>query len=99
VFAYTTVDNVIERPDGVKMGACFIASILLVSIIPVFIAHSIKSWLLPTLRQRFMVFYTATLSLSRRSLSGISAGNSPLFNQLKCCAMLIIDAEASTPNW
>ena len=32
VFAYTTVDNVIERPDGVKIGACFIAAILLVSI-------------------------------------------------------------------
>ena len=25
VFVYTTVDNVIERPDGVKIGACFIA--------------------------------------------------------------------------
>ena len=25
VFVYTTVDNVVERPDGVKIGACFIA--------------------------------------------------------------------------
>ena len=33
VFAYTTVDNVIERPDGVKIGACFIAAIVVVSLI------------------------------------------------------------------
>ncbi|MCW2847692.1 MAG: amino acid transporter [Marmoricola sp.] len=33
VFAYTTVDNVIERPDGVKIGACFIAAIVLVSLV------------------------------------------------------------------
>ena len=32
VFVYTTVDNVIERPDGVKIGACFIAGILAVSV-------------------------------------------------------------------
>ncbi len=32
VFAYTTVSNVIERPDGVKIGACFILAIVLVSI-------------------------------------------------------------------
>jgi hypothetical protein len=32
VFVYTTVDNVIERPDGVKIGACFIGGILAVSI-------------------------------------------------------------------
>jgi len=32
VFVYTTDDNVIERPDGVKIGACFIAGILAVSI-------------------------------------------------------------------
>ncbi|MEU3664348.1 amino acid transporter [Streptomyces sp. NPDC032940] len=31
VFLYTTVLNVIERPDGVKIGACFIAAIVLVS--------------------------------------------------------------------
>ncbi|MER5879977.1 MULTISPECIES: amino acid transporter [unclassified Streptomyces] len=31
VFLYTTVVNVIERPDGVKIGACFIAGIILVS--------------------------------------------------------------------
>ena len=31
VFVYTTVDNVVERPDGVKIGACFIAAILAVS--------------------------------------------------------------------
>jgi hypothetical protein len=32
VFVYTTVDNVLERPDGVKIGACFIAAILVVSL-------------------------------------------------------------------
>jgi hypothetical protein len=32
VFVYTTVDNVIERPDGVKIGACFIGAILTVSL-------------------------------------------------------------------
>ena len=31
VFVYTTVDNIIERPDGVKIGACFIAAIVVVS--------------------------------------------------------------------
>jgi hypothetical protein len=31
VFAYTTVDNVIERPDGVRIGAFFILAILVVS--------------------------------------------------------------------
>jgi hypothetical protein len=31
VFVYTTVANVIERPDGLKIGAFFIATILLVS--------------------------------------------------------------------
>jgi len=33
VFAYTTVVNVIERPDGVKIAACFIAAIVAVSIV------------------------------------------------------------------
>jgi hypothetical protein len=32
VLAYTTVSNVIERPDGVKIGACFILAIVTVSI-------------------------------------------------------------------
>jgi hypothetical protein len=32
VFGYTTVSNVIERPDGVKIGACFVLAIVLVSI-------------------------------------------------------------------
>jgi len=31
VFAYTTINNCIERPDGLKIGACFIAAIILVS--------------------------------------------------------------------
>ena len=31
VFVYTTVDNITERPDGVKIGACFIAAIVAVS--------------------------------------------------------------------
>ncbi|MFC9283930.1 amino acid transporter [Streptomyces collinus] len=33
VFLYTTVVNVLERPDGVKIGACFIAGIILVSLL------------------------------------------------------------------
>ncbi|MEU0630878.1 amino acid transporter [Streptomyces sp. NPDC005989] len=33
IFFYTTVVNVIERPDGVKIGACFIAGIILVSLL------------------------------------------------------------------
>jgi hypothetical protein len=33
VFVYTTVDNVLERPDGVKIGACFIAGIVVVSVL------------------------------------------------------------------
>jgi hypothetical protein len=33
VFVYTTVINVVERPDGVKIAACFIAAILLVSLV------------------------------------------------------------------
>ncbi|MEU7382157.1 MULTISPECIES: amino acid transporter [unclassified Streptomyces] len=33
VFLYTTVVNIIERPDGVKIGACFITGIVLVSLL------------------------------------------------------------------
>ena len=33
VFVYTTADNVLERPDGVKIGACFIAAIILISLL------------------------------------------------------------------
>ncbi|AYG78152.1 hypothetical protein DWB77_00259 [Streptomyces hundungensis] len=33
VFLYTTVVNVIERPDGVKIGACFIAGIMVISLL------------------------------------------------------------------
>ncbi|MFB9909066.1 amino acid transporter [Allokutzneria oryzae] len=33
VFIYTTGANMVERPDGVKIGACFIAGILLVSLL------------------------------------------------------------------
>ena len=32
VFVYTTIDNVVERPDGVRIGACFIIAIITVSI-------------------------------------------------------------------
>ena len=32
VFVYTTVDNVIERPGGIKIGACFIGAIMGVSL-------------------------------------------------------------------
>lgn len=33
VFLYTTVVNIVERPDGVKIGACFIAGIILISLL------------------------------------------------------------------
>jgi hypothetical protein len=33
VFVYTTGANVVERPDGVKIGGCFIAGIMLVSFV------------------------------------------------------------------
>ncbi|MEU6968866.1 amino acid transporter [Kitasatospora aureofaciens] len=33
VFLYTTVLNCMERPDGLKIGACFIAGIILVSLL------------------------------------------------------------------
>ncbi|HEY0534828.1 MAG TPA: amino acid transporter [Actinoplanes sp.] len=33
IFVYTTIANVVERPDGVKIAACFIAAILLVSLL------------------------------------------------------------------
>ncbi|KOT90151.1 amino acid transporter [Streptomyces rimosus subsp. pseudoverticillatus] len=33
IFLYTTVANIIERPDGVKIGACFIAGIMLLSLL------------------------------------------------------------------
>jgi hypothetical protein len=33
VFAYTTVVNIAERPDGVKIAGCFIAAIVAVSIV------------------------------------------------------------------
>jgi hypothetical protein len=32
VLLYTTVDNITERPDGLKIGACFIAAIIVLSI-------------------------------------------------------------------
>ena len=32
VFAYTTVVNIIERPDGVKIAACFIVAIVVISL-------------------------------------------------------------------
>ena len=32
VLVYTTGDNILERPDGLKIGACFIAAIILVSL-------------------------------------------------------------------
>ncbi|WP_432974980.1 amino acid transporter [Dactylosporangium sp. CA-233914] len=33
VFAYTTVANVVERPDGVKIAACFIGAVIAVSLL------------------------------------------------------------------
>ncbi|MFD9596015.1 amino acid transporter [Kitasatospora sp. NPDC059973] len=33
VFVYTTALNIAERPDGVKIGACFIAGIILLSLL------------------------------------------------------------------
>jgi hypothetical protein len=32
VLVYTTADNMIERPDGLKIGACFIGAIVLLSV-------------------------------------------------------------------
>jgi hypothetical protein len=32
VFVYTTISNVFERPDGVKIGACFVLAIVTVSV-------------------------------------------------------------------
>jgi hypothetical protein len=32
IFVYTTVDNILERPDGVKIGGLFIAAIVILSI-------------------------------------------------------------------
>src|SRR4029079_4433781 len=33
IFIYTTVDNVIERPDGIRIATLFILGILVVSIV------------------------------------------------------------------
>jgi len=33
IFTYTTIANVVERPDGVKIAACFIAGILIISLL------------------------------------------------------------------
>lgn len=33
VFGYTTVTNIIERPEGVKIAACFIGAIMVVSLV------------------------------------------------------------------
>ncbi|GGN94329.1 amino acid transporter [Actinoplanes lobatus] len=33
VFVYTTIVNIVERPDGVKIAACFIAGIIAVSLL------------------------------------------------------------------
>ena len=33
VFAYTTVANIIERPDGIKIAGCFLLGILVVSLV------------------------------------------------------------------
>jgi hypothetical protein len=33
IFVYTTADNVVGRPDGAKIGACFIAAIIGVSLL------------------------------------------------------------------
>jgi hypothetical protein len=32
VFLYTTLDNMVERPDGLKIGTCFVIAIVVVSI-------------------------------------------------------------------
>jgi hypothetical protein len=33
IFVYTTIANIAERPDGVKIAACFIAAVLVVSLL------------------------------------------------------------------
>ncbi|MCC9311488.1 amino acid transporter [Kitasatospora sp. RB6PN24] len=40
VFVYTTAVNISERPDGVKIGACFIAGIMLVS----FLSRAVRAF-------------------------------------------------------
>ena len=37
IFVYTTIANIIERPEGVKIAACFIGRIILVSFLSRFI--------------------------------------------------------------
>jgi hypothetical protein len=39
IFAYTTITNIIERPDGIKIASCFIAGIVLAS----FISRALRS--------------------------------------------------------
>jgi hypothetical protein len=40
VFVYTTIANILERPEGVKIGACFIAGILVVS----FLSRTVRAF-------------------------------------------------------
>ncbi|HVQ97532.1 MAG TPA: hypothetical protein VMS16_01765 [Mycobacterium sp.] len=39
VFAYTAIVNIIERPEGVKIAACFIGGIIVVSVPSRLIRH------------------------------------------------------------
>ncbi|MEH0109285.1 amino acid transporter [Tersicoccus sp. MR15.9] len=63
VFAYTTVANVIERPEGVRIAAIFIVAILVVS----FVSRVMRSF---ELRETGVTFDDAALAMLR-------AANSP----------------------
>jgi hypothetical protein len=58
VFLYTTIDNVIERPDGVKIAALFILAILLAS----FLSRILRSF---ELRAQEVVFDDKALAIIR----------------------------------
>jgi len=49
IFVYTTLANVVERPEGVKIGACFIAGIILIS----FLSRLARSFELRVTRVEF----------------------------------------------
>ena len=40
IFIYTTLANIVERPDGLKIGACFIAAIMVIS----FLSRAVRAF-------------------------------------------------------
>jgi len=66
IFVYTTFDNIVERPDGVKIGACFIGAIT---------GLSIASRLLRAFELRTIdVGLDATAELFLRDVPGAASG-------------------------